>query len=182
MPSINIVELGEIVAVAADTTTGPSPTRSLSVLSDLDASAIVLDKELNKVDVVFFRHLTSNDGSIRHCGDEREGDAKGDDEKINLTLAQVNPSARYIGFCINSFSGQELDDVAKTSCHVFGTATGKVKFMFHTDSKARSSPPTHDPYYFSDLCMALLLLSLIGRTSPLSSSQIASRSIKKPPC
>ena len=113
MPRGNIVELGEIVAVAADTTTGPSPTRSLSVLSDLDASAIMLKKQQKKFDIVAFNHLTSKDGSIRHCGDEREGDAKGDDEKINSTSRRLIP-VRYIGFCINSYSGQELDDVAKT--------------------------------------------------------------------
>ena len=51
---------------------------------DLDASAILLDKNLRQVDLVFFGKLRSSDGSIQHGGDEREGDEKGDDEKIFL--------------------------------------------------------------------------------------------------
>ena len=37
---------------------------------DLDASA-VLFAEKQPVDVVFFRHLVSDDGSVRHTGDNR---------------------------------------------------------------------------------------------------------------
>ena len=69
---------------------------------DLDASAILLDGGLQCVDTVFFNHLRSNDGSIQHGGDEREGDAKGDDEKIHVNLPAVPPHVRAIGFVINS--------------------------------------------------------------------------------
>ena len=90
---------------------------------DLDASAILLDKELKLLDAVWFRQLTSKDGSIRHSGDEREGDAIGDDEKISFSLSQVPAHVAYIGLVINSFSGQELDDVAQASCHLFDPNT-----------------------------------------------------------
>ena len=50
--------------------------------------------------------LRSSDGSIVHGGDEREGDEKGDDEKIILYLDRVHPAVAYIGFVINSYSGQ----------------------------------------------------------------------------
>ena len=43
---------------------------------DLDASAILLDASLQQVDLVFFGKLGSSDGSIKHGGDEREGDEK----------------------------------------------------------------------------------------------------------
>ena len=43
------------------------------------------------VDLVSFRKLRSSDGSVTHCGDEREGDEKGDDEKVVVNLAQVHP-------------------------------------------------------------------------------------------
>jgi tellurium resistance protein TerZ len=90
---------------------------------DLDASAILLDKNLSLVDAVWFRQLTSRDGSIKHSGDEREGDAVGDDEKINFSLSNVPSNVTYIGLIINSFSGQELDDIAKASCHLFDPKT-----------------------------------------------------------
>ena len=105
---------------------------------DLDASAILLDAQLKQIDVVFFGKLASSDGSIRHGGDEREGDEKGDDEKLFLQLSRVHPAVRYIGFVINSYSGQELDDVKDASCHLFDGAScrdlakfgiGNAKFL-----------------------------------------------------
>lgn len=86
---------------------------------DLDASAICLDADLEPVDIISFRKLRSDDNSIIHGGDEREGDAIGDDEKIKLYLAHLNPRVKHIAFVINSFSGQELDDIRRASCHLF---------------------------------------------------------------
>jgi stress response protein SCP2 len=90
---------------------------------DLDASAILLDANHELVEIVSFQNLTSSDGSIRHSGDEREGDEHGDDEKINLCLGDVSPNIKYIGFVVNSYSRQELDDIALASCHLFDPAT-----------------------------------------------------------
>jgi stress response protein SCP2 len=93
------------------------------VAIDLDASAILLDKQLKLVDAVWFRQLSSVDGSVKHSGDEREGDAFGDDEKISFSLSKVPANVAYIGLIINSYSGQELDDVARASCHLFDPKT-----------------------------------------------------------
>jgi tellurium resistance protein TerZ len=82
-----------------------------------------LDAQLNLVDTVWFRQLTSKDGSVKHSGDEREGDALGDDEKINFSLSKVPANVAYVGLVINSFSGQELDDIAQASCHLFDAET-----------------------------------------------------------
>jgi tellurium resistance protein TerZ len=90
---------------------------------DLDASAICLDENLQQIDVVYFEHLRSTDGAIVHSGDERQGVSKGDDETINLRLCAVDPRVQFIGFVINSFSGEELDDIADASCHLYDTAT-----------------------------------------------------------
>ena len=51
-------------------------------------------------------------------GDEREGDEKGDDEKIHVQLARVHPAAAYLCICINSYTGQELDDVKDAQCRL----------------------------------------------------------------
>jgi tellurium resistance protein TerZ len=90
---------------------------------DLDASAVMFDANLALLDIVSYRQLTSKDGSIRHSGDEREGDEAGDDEVINISLPTVSPKTKYIGIVINSFSGHELDDVASASCHLFDPKT-----------------------------------------------------------
>lgn len=93
---------------------------------DLDASAVCFDAQLNCVDVVCSKkqQLQSKDGSIVHHGDEKEGDEIGDDETIGVVLDKVNPAVHYIAFVINSYSGQELDDVDRASCHLFDPATG----------------------------------------------------------
>jgi len=90
---------------------------------DLDASAICLDASFRPVDTIYFRKLRSYDNAILHGGDEREGDERGDDEKIHLWLQNVNPSVAHIGFVVNSYSGQELDDVSRASCHLFDSET-----------------------------------------------------------
>ena len=92
---------------------------------DLDASAVMLDANLNVLDIVFFQKLASSDGAVRHGGDEREGDEKGDDEKIFFNLARVHSSVAHIFLTINSYSGQELDDVKDAGCHLFDGATGR---------------------------------------------------------
>lgn len=92
---------------------------------DLDASAICLDHSRNPVDIIFFRKLKSDDGAIIHGGDEREGDEVGDDEKMYLYLSRMNPSISQVIFTINSFSGQELDDISKASCHLFDYETNR---------------------------------------------------------
>ena len=56
---------------------------------------------------------------LRHGGDNQTGAGDGDDETIFLELARVHPSVKYIGFVINSYSGEELDDVANAGCHLF---------------------------------------------------------------
>lgn len=39
---------------------------------DLDASVIVLDKELNELGIISYKKLQSADGSIRHSGEREE--------------------------------------------------------------------------------------------------------------
>lgn len=104
---------------------------------DLDASAVCLDKHLNLVDTVWFQQLRSKDGAILHHGDEREGDEIGDDEKMDLHLGRIDPRTDYIGFVINSYSGQELDDVARAACHLFDPLTElDLASYAMTDSRA----------------------------------------------
>jgi len=90
---------------------------------DLDASAIMLGSNLSLKDIVFFGKLQSSDGSIKHGGDEREGDEVGDDEKIFIDLGRVHSSVTYIGICVNSYSGQELNDVKDCKVRMYDTNT-----------------------------------------------------------
>jgi len=141
---------------------------------DLDASIICLDAELNHVDTVFFGQLNSRDGAIHHNGDEREGDAEGDDESIVIHLEAVDESINYLGICINSFSGQELDDVAGAGCRLFDTARGRNLATYQISDSHELDQKTallvgiiyrnagNDP---NDWCLKIISTAALGRTA-----------------
>ncbi|MFJ1543753.1 TerD family protein [Streptomyces sp. NPDC088246] len=92
---------------------------------DLDASALLFaDRQL--ADVVFFQHLTSNDGSVRHAGDNLTGGAGagGDDETILVDLARVPAHIDQIVFTVNSFTGQTFAEVENAFCRLVDDANG----------------------------------------------------------
>lgn len=71
--------------------------------ADLDAFAIELDDEGRKIDCVYFGHLTSNDGAIKHTGDNLTGEGEGDDEVINIDLTRVDSRTRKIIIAVNIY-------------------------------------------------------------------------------
>ncbi|MFB7907107.1 TerD family protein [Kitasatospora sp. NPDC059146] len=92
---------------------------------DLDASA-VLFAHGKPLDVVFFQHLTSNDGSVRHSGDNLvggSGDAT-DDESITVDLTKVSAEVDQILFTVNSFTGQTFQEVEAAFCRLVDETTG----------------------------------------------------------
>ena len=78
---------------------------------DLDASVIVFDQNKQMIDLVWFKQLTSKDGSVRHSGDNQTGEGDGDDEKIHVDLKALDARAKYLVFTVNSFRGQTFDEV-----------------------------------------------------------------------
>ena len=93
---------------------------------DLDASAVLFaDKQ--PVDVVFFQHLVSDDGSVRHTGDNRVGGAGqgGDDESIIVDLQRVPPHVDQIVFTVNSFTGQTFAEVESAFCRLLDETNGQ---------------------------------------------------------
>ncbi|MEV6009226.1 TerD family protein [Streptomyces sp. NPDC051976] len=93
---------------------------------DLDASAVLFaDKQ--PVDVVFFQHLTSDDGSVRHTGDNLVGGAGqgGDDESILVDLQRVPVHVDQIVFTVNSFTGQSFAEVENAFCRLVDETNGQ---------------------------------------------------------
>jgi len=93
---------------------------------DLDASAVLFaDKQ--PVDVVFFRHLVSDDGSVKHTGDNLVGGAGqgGDDEAIMVDLQRVPVHIDQIVFTVNSFTGQTFAEVENAFCRIVDESTGE---------------------------------------------------------
>ncbi|MFE9247449.1 TerD family protein [Streptomyces sp. NPDC007088] len=93
---------------------------------DLDASA-VLFADKRRVDEVFFQHLVSNDGSVRHTGDNLVGGAGqgDDDESILVDLQQVPERVDQIVFTVNSFTGQTFQEVQNAFCRLVDETTGE---------------------------------------------------------
>ncbi|MGW3040311.1 TerD family protein [Kitasatospora sp. NPDC001159] len=92
---------------------------------DLDASAVLFSQG-RALDVVFFQHLTSNDGSVRHSGDNLVGGAGDatDDESITVDLTGIAAEVDQIVFTVNSFTGQTFQEVEAAFCRLVDETTG----------------------------------------------------------
>ena len=76
---------------------------------DLDASAFLLgaDGRVRKdEDFIFYGNLKSNDGSVRHTGDNRTGDGDGDDEVIVIDLTKVPADVQKIAITVTIYDAQ----------------------------------------------------------------------------
>ncbi|GAA4631810.1 hypothetical protein GCM10023196_062690 [Actinoallomurus vinaceus] len=97
---------------------GPFGSRTREI--DLDASAVLFAGK-QPVDVVFFRHLVSDDGSVRHTGDNLVGD----DEAILVDLQRVPVHINQIIFTVNSFTGQTFAEVQNAFCRLVDETNGQ---------------------------------------------------------
>ncbi|MFJ9695736.1 TerD family protein [Kitasatospora sp. NPDC101183] len=92
---------------------------------DLDASAL-LYAERTPSDVVFFQHLESTDGSVRHTGDNLEGGSgDADDEAILVDLLHVPAHITQVVFTVSSYTGQTFAEVRKAHCRLVDETTGE---------------------------------------------------------
>lgn len=98
-------------------------SRSQSI--DLDASALLFDASGTLVDAVWFRQLQSQDGAVRHTGDNLTGDGDGDDESIIVDLPRLSPAVAQIVFTVNSFTGQDFSQIENAFCRLVDETTGE---------------------------------------------------------
>ncbi|MEU1405164.1 TerD family protein [Streptomyces sp. NPDC005728] len=139
--------------------------RSRTQSIDLDASA-VLFADRQPVDVVFFRHLVSDDGSVRHSGDSFVGDSIGDSESILFDLHRIPLHVDSIVVALNSFTGQVFADVEVVTFRLIDEA-GAREVAVHT----LAGGGTHTARLLaklgrqgSDWCMTALGTPASGRT------------------
>lgn len=92
---------------------------------DLDASCFLFDDTDNLVDIVFFNHLRSNDGSIEHSGDNRTGIGDGDDEQISVNLNRVPANIRSLVFTVSNYTGQDFNQVQNAYCRLVNRDNGQ---------------------------------------------------------
>lgn len=85
---------------------------------DLDASCLMFSGNGELVDAIWFQQLVSQDGSIRHSGDNRTGAGDGDDETITVDLTRVPAQVKSLIFTVNSFRGQTFEKVQNAYCRL----------------------------------------------------------------
>lgn len=97
---------------------------------DLDTTALCYDSNKNKVGEVSYRNLQNSNKSICHSGDDREGDANGDDgldnEVITISLDRVPSNTEYIVFVLNSYTHQEFNEIPYIRLRVYEGTPSKV--------------------------------------------------------
>jgi len=77
---------------------------------DLDASAFLLNSEgkiTDEKDFVFYRNQESANGAVKSSGDNRTGICDGDDETINIDLANVSANVQSITIAVTIHEAQE---------------------------------------------------------------------------
>jgi len=77
---------------------------------DLDVS-VFLTNAAGKVEgernFIYFNNRQNENGSVVHTGDNRTGEGEGDDEQINIDLANVPANVEKIAFTITIYEAQE---------------------------------------------------------------------------
>ncbi|WP_299678868.1 TerD family protein [uncultured Tenacibaculum sp.] len=117
-------------------------TKTFTESVDLDASCVLYDTNGNLVDIVYYGQLNSKDFSVKHSGDDRDGDLDGDDgldnEIISVDLNQISPSIKKIVFFLNSYKKQDFSRVPFASIRLYEGTPDVVKQVFATYNVASS--------------------------------------------
>lgn len=114
---------------------------------DLDNSIVTFDNQLNLLEIIYHKHLISNDGGIIHYGDNRLGVGEGDNEIMTINLGLLDPNVASIAVIVNSFKGNSMigvksgyirlfDENLLIGCHTLGQGmevTGLLLGYFKRD-------------------------------------------------
>lgn len=70
------------------------------------------------IDAVYYNKLRSDDRSIEHSGDSKDGVVKGYNEVITVDLAKMNYAASYLVILVNSYNGASFKKVETATCSI----------------------------------------------------------------
>lgn len=116
---------------------------------DLDLSCILIDDKNNVCDHLYsplYRidllqkyglpkgKLVSNDGAMRHTGDDLEGDKGGDDgqdnEIVTVDLSRIAPSVTQIFFFLNNVGQEDFSQIPYAKIRMFEGTPQRVASVF----------------------------------------------------
>lgn len=104
---------------------------------DLDASAFICKydaagspKLIDDSYFLFYGNKLTPDGAVSHTGDNRTGDAVGDDETIIVDLTKLNPEASELSFIVTIHEAdkrkQTFGQIEKSQITLYDDETGNV--------------------------------------------------------
>ncbi|MDK2126041.1 TerD family protein [Parachitinimonas caeni] len=112
---------------------------------DLDVSVFVLtaaSKLLSDQHFIFYNNLQTPDGAVRHAGDNRTGDAQGDDETIYIDLSRMPPNATEISFVATIHDAearrQNFGQVQNSYIRLYNDATNEVIAQYKLEEEFSS--------------------------------------------
>ena len=113
---------------------------------DLDASCFMLNsmgRVRNDADFIFYNNLLSTDGSVQHLGDNRVGDAEGDDEVIKVNLKKVPANIDKLAFTVTIYEAdrrkQNFGQVSNAYIRIVDTKNNKELARFDLNEEASTN-------------------------------------------
>lgn len=82
---------------------------------DLDGSVALYAADKRLLDLIYFGKLRSDDGAIRHSGDDLKGytfTSDRDNEVIDIALDKLSPEVQTLVFYINSYRGDTFEKLS----------------------------------------------------------------------
>lgn len=104
---------------------------------DLDASVIAFDRHGLQLDTVWLRKLRGLEGAIRHSGDNQDGAAEGDDERIVIDLGKLPEETGHLALTISSFNGQDFASVKRARLSVREMASREIIWQTALEGQGR---------------------------------------------
>jgi tellurium resistance protein TerZ len=102
---------------------------------DLDASALLCSGGTVQ-EIVYWGHLASDDGTVRHLGDNLTGEGDGDDETIQVVLNGLPPAIDAVYLVVNSYSGETFSEIDNAFVRVLDPAAGDAELVRYELSEA----------------------------------------------
>lgn len=89
---------------------------------DLNIAALLFGGD-RLLDVVYHEHLASQDGSIRHTGDNLTGEGRGDNEAIVAALSRISPAVTSVMIVVTSYTAMPFDSIDNAYCRIADTGS-----------------------------------------------------------
>ena len=115
---------------------------------DLDAYAILLDKNNKELETIYYGRLKSSKGySIYHSGDDRIGELdvdENDNEIITVDFTQLKENVKKIIFTVNSFKRQKFGLIPYIKLRIYEGAPNQptnthIEYTIHNNSQFKNA-------------------------------------------